>query len=240
MVERGLCASRQQAQRAILAGRVAVNGQIARKASDLVRTSDRIELHGQERYVSRGGYKLEAALHQFQIHPFGWRAIDLGAATGGFTDCLLQHGVRQVYAVDVGRGLLAWKLRQDPRVVVMEGYNARFLRPEHFPQPFDPVDLVVVDCSFISLRLILPVAVALVRLNGTMIALVKPQFEAGRREASRGQGVIRNPAVHARVLEELRVFACESLGLRWRAVMESPLRGPAGNLEFLVHLERPC
>ena len=239
LVARGLCASREQARRAILAGRVRINGQPARKPSDPVRLADVLKLEAPERYVSRGGYKLQAALEAFGLDPTGWRAVDLGASTGGFTDCLLQHGARQVYAVDVGRGQLAWKLRQDPRVVVMEGCNARYLTPDQFPAPFEPVDLVVVDCSFISLRLILPVAVALVRPGGTIVALIKPQFEAGRREAGRGRGVIRDPAVHARVLEELRAFARDRLGLEWRGVIPSPLRGPAGNVEFLVHLEKP-
>ncbi|MEJ5239250.1 MAG: TlyA family RNA methyltransferase [Limisphaera sp.] len=239
LVERGLCASRQQAQRAILAGRVLVNGQPARKPSDRVHPGDTVSLREPERYVSRGGYKLEAALRQFGLDPTGWRAIDLGASTGGFTDCLLQHGARQVYAVDVGRGQLAWKLRQDPRVVVMEGCNARHLTPASFPEPFAPVDLVVADCSFISLKLILPVTIALLRPGGRIVALVKPQFEAGRKEASRGRGVIRDPAVHRQVLEELRRFAVEQLQLLWHGVIESPLRGPAGNVEFLVSLEKP-
>lgn len=239
LVARGLCSSREQARRAVLAGRVRINGQPARKPSDPVRATDVVELEAPERYVSRGGYKLEAALRGFGLDPTGWRAVDLGASTGGFTDCLLQHGARQVYAVDVGHGQLAWKLRQDPRVVVMEGCNARYLSPDRFPGPFEPVDLVVADCSFISLRLILPVAVALVRPGGRIVALVKPQFEAGRREAARGRGVIRDPAIHARVLEELRVFVTEQLSLVWHGVVESPLRGPAGNVEFLVHLEKP-
>jgi 23S rRNA (cytidine1920-2'-O)/16S rRNA (cytidine1409-2'-O)-methyltransferase len=240
LVDRGLCSSRQQAQRAILAGRVLVNGAPACKPGQRVRATDTLSLREPERYVSRGGYKLEAALAQFRIDPTGWRVLDLGASTGGFTDCLLQHGARQVYAVDVGRGQLAWKLRQDPRVVVMEGINARHLTPAMFPAPFEPVDMVVADCSFISLRLILPVAVALLRPGGRIVALVKPQFEAGRQEASRGRGVIRDPAVHRKVLEGLRSFAAETLRLRWQGVIESPLRGPAGNLEFLVLLEKPC
>lgn len=239
LVERGLCSSRQQAQRAILAGRVLVNGQPARKPGERVGPHDQVSLQEPERYVSRGGYKLEAALRHFGLDPTGWRAIDLGASTGGFTDCLLQHGARQVYAVDVGRGQLAWKLRQDPRVVVMEGCNARHLTPASFPGPFEPVDLIVVDCSFISLKLVLPVTIALLRPGGRIVALVKPQFEAGRREASRGRGVIRDPAVHRQVLEELRRFAVEQLRLLWHGVIESPLRGPAGNVEFLVSLERP-
>ena len=159
-----------------------------------------------ERYVSRGGFKLEHGLRHFQLDARGLTAIDLGASTGGFTDCLLQNGAARVFAVDVGRGQLAWKLRQDPRVVVMERTNARHLTPQSFPPPFAGADLVVADCSFISLRKIFPAAVALLRGSGKILALVKPQFEAGKAEADRGAGVITDPAIHARVLRELREF----------------------------------
>src|SRR6185369_8931072 len=157
--------------------------------------------------------------------------------TGGFTDCLLQRGAARIYAVDVGHGQLAWKLRQDPRVVVMERTNARALQPSGFPQPFTPVDLAVIDCSFISLRKILPAAVALLKPAGKLVALIKPQFEAGKTEADKGAGVITDPAVHTRVIEELRAFAASLVQLHWRDVIESPLLGPAGNKEFLVLLE---
>jgi 23S rRNA (cytidine1920-2'-O)/16S rRNA (cytidine1409-2'-O)-methyltransferase len=238
LVECGLCPSREQAQRAILAGRVRVNDQSARKASDKVSPSDRLSLAAPERFVSRGGHKLEHALDRFQINPAGLIAVDLGASTGGFTDCLLQHGAEKVYAVDVGRGQLAWKLRQDPRVVVMEKTNARDLSPARFPPPFRQADLVAIDCSFISLRKIVPAAVALLRDSGKIIALIKPQFEAGKAEADRGEGVITDPVVHARVLAELERFIAELGGLRWQGVEESPLLGPAGNKEFLVLLEK--
>jgi len=238
MVERGLCESREKAKRAIFAGEVSVNDQLARKPSDPVQTHDRITLSAPEKFVSRGGFKLERALDYFQLEVAGQTAIDLGASTGGFTDCLLQRGAAKVYAVDVGRGQLAWKLRRDSRVVVMEKTNARQLTPASFPAPFRPADVVVIDCSFISLRKILPAAVALLSRSGRIVALIKPQFEAGKREADRGAGVIRDPAIHERVLQELRKFVGSQPGLRWRGVTESPLLGPAGNKEFLVLIEK--
>ncbi len=238
LVERGLSPSRERAKRAILAGQVRINGQLACKPSDPTRPGDNLELVAPEKYVSRGGYKLEYALEHFGLTVAGMNAVDLGASTGGFTDCLLQQGAAKVYAVDVGQGQLAWKLRQDPRVVVMEKVNARRLTPETFPQPFQPVDLVVADCSFISLRKILAPAVALLGACGKIIALIKPQFEAGKAEADRGGGVIRDPAVHERVICELQSFVCGELHLRWSGVTASPLLGPAGNKEFLVLIEK--
>jgi 23S rRNA (cytidine1920-2'-O)/16S rRNA (cytidine1409-2'-O)-methyltransferase len=238
LVERGFCDSREQAKRAVLAGLVRVNAQSARKPSDSVRPGDTLTLAAGEKYVSRGGHKLEHALQYFQLDVTGLVALDLGASTGGFTDCLLQHGAAKVFAVDVGRGQLAWKLRQDPRVVVMERTNARRLTPDRFPQPFAPADLAVIDCSFISLRHILPAAGPLLKLDGRIIALLKPQFEAGKAEADKGRGVIRDAAIHERVLAELRKFVAEQSGLCWRNVIESPLLGPAGNKEFLVLIEK--
>lgn len=244
LVERGLCESREKAKRAIMAGAVRINGQPARKSSDAVKPADELTLAAVEKFVSRGGHKLEHALDHFHFDVAGLTAIDLGASTGGFTDCLLQRGAKKVYAVDVGHGQLAWKLRQDPRVVVMEKTNARELAPAKFPQPFAPADLIVADCSFISLRKILPPAVALLRQSGNIIALIKPQFEAGKAEADKGQGVITDPAIHQRILRELeefvRAMSLESKNsqLLWRGVKESPLLGPAGNKEFLVLLEK--
>jgi 23S rRNA (cytidine1920-2'-O)/16S rRNA (cytidine1409-2'-O)-methyltransferase len=238
LVESGLCESREQARRAIIAGRVRINEQPARKPSDPVDPQDRLALTQREKYVSRGGQKLEHALNHFQLPVAGWTAIDLGASTGGFTDCLLQHGVARVYAVDVGHGQLAWTLRGDPRVVVLERTNARELSPERLPAGFSPVDLVVIDCSFISLRKLLPSAARLVRLGGRMIALVKPQFEAGKAEADRGKGVITDPQIHQRVLRELQDFVGTLPQLRWLEATDSPLLGPAGNREFLALLER--
>jgi 23S rRNA (cytidine1920-2'-O)/16S rRNA (cytidine1409-2'-O)-methyltransferase len=238
LVERGLCESREKAKRAIMAGAVRVNDQPAQKASDTIKDSDRLALVEGEKYVSRGGLKLEHALKTFQLNVAEKRAVDLGASTGGFTDCLLQHGAAAVYAVDVGRGQLAWKLRHDQRVVVMEKTNARAVTPASFPGPFHPVDLVVIDCSFISLRKILPPAVALVKPFGKIVALVKPQFEAGKAEVDKGAGVIRDPAIHERVMRELREFVAAQPALKWVGEAESPLLGPAGNREFLVLIEK--
>jgi 23S rRNA (cytidine1920-2'-O)/16S rRNA (cytidine1409-2'-O)-methyltransferase len=238
LVERGLCASREKAKRAIMAGQVKINDRTAAKASDSIKPDDHLALIAGEKYVSRGGQKLEHALRHFQLDVVGLIALDLGASTGGFTDCLLQAGATRVYAVDVGQGQLAWKLRRDCRVVVMEKVNARHLTRTDFPQPFLPFDLVVIDCSFISLRKILPPAVALLRPRGNIVALLKPQFEAGRAEADKGAGVIADPAVHERVLRELRDFVAAIPELRWRDVTESPLLGPAGNKEFLVLIEK--
>jgi 23S rRNA (cytidine1920-2'-O)/16S rRNA (cytidine1409-2'-O)-methyltransferase len=238
LVERGLCATREKARRAVLAGQVRLNGQPARKPGDTVRPGDQLTLAATEKFVSRGGHKLEHALEHFAVDVTRAVAVDLGASTGGFTDCLLQRGAAKVYAVDVGCGQLAWKLRQDARVVVMEGVNARALTPERMPAPFAPADLVVVDCSFISLQKILPAAAGLLRPGGRIIALVKPQFEAGKAEADRGAGVIRDPAVHQRVLAELQQFVQKNPALKWHAVTPSPLTGPAGNIEFLALIEK--
>lgn len=238
LVERGLCGSREKARRFILAGQVKKNEQVADKPSMTVGANDRLAVLASEKYVSRGGQKLEHALRHFQLDVGGVTAIDLGASTGGFTDCLLQAGADRVYAVDVGQGQLAWKLRRDPRVVVMEQTNARHLTVADFPELFSLVDLIVIDCSFISLRKILPPAIALLSPNGNIIALIKPQFEAGKIEADRGAGVITDPVVHERVLNELREFISGQPGLRWRDVTESPLLGPAGNKEFLVLIEK--
>jgi len=237
LVERGLCESREKAKRAIMAGQVRVNDQTARKASDSVGPEDQITLEAGEKFVSRGGGKLEHALEHFHVDVSGQTAIDLGASTGGFTDCLLQRGAAKVFAVDVGQGQLAWKLRRDRRVVVMEKTNARKLRAADFPQPFTPVPLIVIDCSFISLRKILPAAIALLARPGKIVALIKPQFEAGKAEADKGAGVIRDAAIHERVLRELKEFVGAQSGLRWMGVTESPLLGPAGNKEFLTLIE---
>lgn len=249
LVARGLCESREKAKRAIMAGLVRVNGQVARKASDTVREGDTLALDATEKFVSRGGYKLEHALEHFGLAVRGLTAVDLGASTGGFTDCLLQRGAACVFAVDVGQGQLAWKLRNDPRVVVLEKTNARELTAAKLAAALPAADgrppatvavaLVVADCSFISLRKILPAAAALLAPGGRIVALIKPQFEAGKAEADKGEGVITDPAVHARVLAELETFTRAELpGLAWRGVTESPLLGPAGNKEFLVLLEQ--
>jgi 23S rRNA (cytidine1920-2'-O)/16S rRNA (cytidine1409-2'-O)-methyltransferase len=238
LVERGLCESRERAKRAILAGQVRVNSQTARKASDSVKAEDEISLDAPEKFVSRGGHKLEHALEHFKIEAAGLTAIDLGASTGGFTDCLLQRSAARVFAVDVGQGQLAWKLRREKRVVVMEKTNARHLKLEQMPKIFSPADLAVIDCSFISLKKILPTAIALLKTDGKIVALVKPQFEAGKTEVDKGRGVITDPAIHGRVLKELEEFVAVQNNLAWRGVTESPLLGPAGNKEFLVLIEK--
>ncbi|MDA1273807.1 MAG: TlyA family RNA methyltransferase [Verrucomicrobia bacterium] len=186
LVDRGLCESREKAKRAVIAGSVRVNNQPARKPSDAIRDTDTVRIEAGEKYVSRGGLKLEHALRFFRVPVENLIAIDLGASTGGFTDCLLQNGAAHVYAVDVGRGQLAWKLRQDARVTVMERTNARELTALNFPPQFVPADLITIDCSFISLKKLIPPAVALLGGSGRIIALIKPQFEAGKAEADRG------------------------------------------------------
>jgi len=238
LVNRGLSESREKAKRAILAGTVRVNGQIISKAGHSIKEPDEIEIAAGEKFVSRGGHKLEHGLKEFRVDVNGLQALDVGASTGGFTDCLLQHGAARVYAIDVGQAQLAWKLRQDPRVAVMEKVNARELTRADFPADFGLADLAVIDCSFISLRKILPAVVALLRPSAKIIALVKPQFEAGKAEADRGAGVIRDPAVHARVLRELEAFVSTLPGLSWSQTTDSPIVGPAGNKEFLVLIER--
>jgi 23S rRNA (cytidine1920-2'-O)/16S rRNA (cytidine1409-2'-O)-methyltransferase len=212
LVQRGLIDSREKAQRAVLAGAVRVNGQPAGKPGDKTRDSDELTLTEREKFVSRGGHKLEHALQHFAIDVAGLCAMDLGSSTGGFTDCLLQRGAAKVFAVDVGHGQLAWTLRNDPRVVVA-------------------------DCSFISLTKILPAAANLVKRPGRIVALIKPQFEAGRQEVSKGAGVITDPVIHERVVAELRDFAESEIGFRWMGATDSPLLGPAGNKEFLALLE---
>ncbi len=238
LVDLHLTESREKAKRCILAGQVRVNGQQAKKPSDDVSPEDTITIDAPEKYVSRGGHKLEAALDEFKLDVNDAVAIDLGASTGGFTDCLLQRGVERVYAVDVGHGQLAWKLRRDSRVVVMEKMNARALTKDQFRKPFNGAHIIVIDCSFISLRKILPAAFSLLQPAGKIVALVKPQFEAGKAEADKGAGVITDPDVHARVLKELRDFVTHETTLKWRLQIESPLLGPAGNKEFLVLLEK--
>src|SRR5690242_15125674 len=238
MVERGLCESREKAKRAIMAGQARINGQVARKAGDSVRPEDERTLQSRERFVSRGGQKLEHALEQFAIDVSGCSAIDVGASTGGFTDCLLQRGATRIYAVDVGQGQLSWKLRTDQHVVVMEKTNARNLAAADFSPPFVPVDLVLIDFSFISLRKILPSTIALLRSSGKILALIKPQFEAGKAEADKGAGVIRDTGIHQRVVRELAEFVSGLPELRWVGVTESPVLGPAGNKEFLALIEK--
>ncbi len=249
MVEQGLAESQSQAQRLIMAGQVRVNGQVVLKPATSVEPAAPLEIEHGPRYVSRGGEKLEAALLAFRPEVARRVCADVGASTGGFTDCLLQHGAQRVYAIDVGEGILDWRLRQDPRVVVMEGTNARYV--ERLPEP---VDLVTIDASFISLRTLLPVvrewfgqlssrvvsrdAPTSQGAAGEVLALIKPQFEAGRQVAARGKGVVRDPAVHRQVLEEVLASARQA-GYGPRGLIRSPLLGPKGNTEFLAYLMYP-
>jgi 23S rRNA (cytidine1920-2'-O)/16S rRNA (cytidine1409-2'-O)-methyltransferase len=234
MVERGLADSRALAQRMVMAGQVRVDGELVHKPSAQVPADALIEVDAGPPFVSRGGEKLEAALATAMIPVQDRVCADVGASTGGFTDCLLQNGARKVYAIDVGHGILHWQLRQDPRVVVMERTNARYL--ERLPEP---VSLVTVDASFISLKLLLPVIRGwLPAPGGAAIVLIKPQFEAGRSAVQRGQGVIRDPAVHRQVLREVLSSAGEA-GFSVGGVIRSPLLGPKGNAEFLAWLDYP-
>lgn len=231
LVEKGLAPSRAKAQALILAGLVRVNGVVVDKPGTPVERSATLEVLSPPKYVSRGGEKLEAALRAFRLDPSGKTCLDIGASTGGFTDCLLQHGAKKVYAVDVGQGQLHWKLRNDPRVVVKEGLNARFLR---FEDIGEPVDLATIDVSFISLRLILPRLAGLVREEGDILPLVKPQFEAGPERVRKG--VVRDPQVHREVLQALVQFIRAELRWSVKGAMASPLLGPKGNREFFLHL----
>jgi 23S rRNA (cytidine1920-2'-O)/16S rRNA (cytidine1409-2'-O)-methyltransferase len=192
-----------------------------------------IAVKAPERYVGRGGYKLEGALKHFGIDPTGWVCLDIGASTGGFTDCLLQHGAAKVWAIDVGHDQLAWRIRNDPRVEVREGMNARYLSEDEVP---DPLDAIVMDVSFISLTLILPAAAALLKPRGVMIPLIKPQFELRREQIGKG-GVVRDAALHTEAVEKVREFVAQSLpSLTWEGCMESPIKGGEGNTEFLACL----
>jgi 23S rRNA (cytidine1920-2'-O)/16S rRNA (cytidine1409-2'-O)-methyltransferase len=228
LVERGLAETRSKAQRLVMAGQVRADGQLVDKPSSLLASEVRLEVDKGPRYVSRGGEKLEAALEGFGVQVAGYVCADLGASTGGFTDCLLQHGAPKVYAIDVGKGQLDWKLRQDTRVVVMEETNARYV--EKLPVP---VDLVTIDASFISLKTLLPAVKAWLNEKGQLIALIKPQFEAGKQEVAKGKGVIRDKQIHRRVLEEILGFV-DQQGFGVRGLMRSPVLGPKGNVEFLV------
>ena len=232
LVERGLMESRQKAQTTIMSGLVFVKGQRVDKPGTSVDNEAEIEIRGNVlKYVSRGGLKLEKAMATFPVALEGAVCADIGASTGGFTDCMLQNGASKVYAVDVGYGQLAWKLREDPRVVCMERTNARYLTHEQVP---DELDFASVDVSFISLKLILPALCGLLKEGGHVACLVKPQFEAGKEKVGK-KGVVRDPAVHLEVLENFLNHAKES-GFTVLGITYSPIRGPEGNIEFLAHL----
>src|SRR5438477_4176638 len=236
LVDHGLAPSRTKAQALVMAGVVLVDEQLVHKPSEAFAIQANIRLKGAgdpaSRYVGRGGVKLEAALRDFQMEVAGSICLDVGASTGGFTDCLLQHGARKVVAVDVGHNQIDWRLRNDSRVEVREGVNARYLKPEDFDEQFE---LAVMDVSFISATKVMPAVVSLFTTAARLVTLINPQFEVGRGEVGRG-GIVSDPTKHARVIEEVNQVAAE-LGLRVRGVIESPIRGADGNVEFLALYE---
>lgn len=235
LVERGIAESRERAKSLIMAGKITVNDKIKDKPGILVSEDDAIVLKGKEiPFVSRGGIKLESAIKSFNIDINELVCLDVGASTGGFTDCLLKHGAKQVIAVDVGYGQMAWNLRKDPRVVTIERANIRYL-------PYDaisrPVDLVTIDVSFISLKIVVPAVLKFMKANAGIIALIKPQFEVGKGKVGKG-GVVREPLMHDEVIRNLSAFFIET-GLKIEGVISSPVNGPKGNKEFLIYMNYP-
>ena len=231
LVERGITPTRERATALIMSGAVLVGDNRVDKAGALIASDAAITVKGNDNpYVSRGGLKLKGALSEFGISVRGRVAFDVGVSTGGFTDCLLQEGTRKVYAIDVGYGQLAWKLRQDDRVILFERTNIRYFSGDGI---VDDIDIVTVDVSFISLKLVLPVVVNLINEGCAILALIKPQFEAGREEVGK-KGVVRDPAVHAKVIDGI-IALCEELNLAVQGVCESPITGPAGNKEFFIY-----
>jgi len=234
LVQRGFFPSRHQAQSAIMAGEIRINGRVAGKASDLVMAEHEIQIAARSRYVGRGGLKLEGAIAHFQIVCEGRVGLDIGASTGGFTDCLLQHGAKKVFAVDVGHGQLAWKIRDDSRVITLEKTNARNLSRAEIPEP---IDICAVDVSFISLTLILPNAFELLTPNGVILALIKPQFELAREDVGRG-GIVRSSELHAKAQQKVVAFA-ETIGANVEGLVPSTITGTDGNQEFFICLRKP-
>jgi 23S rRNA (cytidine1920-2'-O)/16S rRNA (cytidine1409-2'-O)-methyltransferase len=235
LVDRGLVESKSRAQALIMAGLVYTGEKRLDKPGQPVAEDLQIDVRGQDHpWVSRGGLKLAKAIENFPINPEGKIAIDVGASTGGFTDVLIQNGAAKVYAVDVGQGQLAWKLRQDPRVVVLEKTNARHLTAEQIPEP---VDLVVCDASFIGLEIVLPAALALTKPKAWLAALIKPQFEVGKGRVGKG-GVVREPELHKEVCDRIETWVGGLPGWTVRGIVESPIRGPEGNIEFLIAAEK--
>ncbi len=232
LVARGLCESREKAQRSIMAGAVRVGDRVVDKPGTRVADDAKIAVEAADKYVGRGGLKLEAALREFAIDPTGATCLDIGASTGGFTDCLLQHGAAKVFAIDVGHSQLDWKIRSDPRVVVREKLNARYLSRADIPEE---IAVCVIDVSFISLTLILPPACELMSSGGVIVPLIKPQFELRKTDVARG-GVVRDAALHEQAVEKIRVFATSTLGRKWCGLIESPILGGEGNKEFLACL----
>jgi 23S rRNA (cytidine1920-2'-O)/16S rRNA (cytidine1409-2'-O)-methyltransferase len=234
LTDKGLAESREKAKALIMAGKVFVDGRLVDKAGAKVSQDAKVEVRGELPYVSRGGKKLETALRAFEINPQGFVCLDVGASTGGFTDCLLKHGAKRVYAVDVGKGQLDWKLRNDERVFSMEGVNARYLTQDSLPEK---VDLATIDVSFISLTKILPAVRKLLKDNGFIIALIKPQFELTKEEVSRGKGVVKEPLLHKKAIRKVIDFATENSLFAKKITLSRPL-GPKGNKEFLVLFEK--
>lgn len=232
LVARGLCESRELAKRLILAGEVKSGDRVVDKPSTKFPEDAPLEIKEKPRYVGRGGFKLEGALAAFGIAPEGWTCMDVGASTGGFTDCLLQHGAAKVHAVDVGTNQLVYKLRIDPRVVVKEQFNARGLSEKEIGEK---VRLIVMDLSFISLTKILPAAFTLLEEGGSVVCLIKPQFELEREDIGKG-GIVRDPELHTRAVEKIRKFVTEELGREWKGLIDSPITGTDGNREFLAWL----
>lgn len=228
----GLCDSREQAQRLILAGEVSVKGQVITKPGTKVDDTLPISIKNKPKYVSRGGLKLEGALKAFPVSPQGKICLDIGSSTGGFTDCLLQNGALRVHAVDVGTNQLVWKLRNDPRVIVKEQFNARYMTPEDLGEK---VQLIVSDVSFISLTKILPAAYACLEEGGDMLVLIKPQFELQPEDIGPG-GIVRNPVLHQRAVDKIQTFVSDELKREWMGVADSPITGMEGNKEFLAWL----
>lgn len=236
MVNRGLCVSREKARALILAGEVRVNGTRAEKAGqDVAEDAEIVVVQDAVPFVSRGGLKLDKAIRTFPIDLNGRTCADIGASTGGFTDVMLKNGAAHVYSIDVGYGQLDWSLRNDPRVTVMERTNARFMEPDWFS---DPISFASIDVSFISLRLILPPLYQCLPEGGETVALIKPQFEAGRSEIGKN-GVVRDAAVHERVISEIVSFS-ESIGFSVKGLSFSPITGPKGNVEFLLYIQKGC
>jgi 23S rRNA (cytidine1920-2'-O)/16S rRNA (cytidine1409-2'-O)-methyltransferase len=233
LVERGLVESRTKAQALIMAGRVLVDGRVVSKAGTEVKLAAQVSLTEELPFVSRAGVKLKGFLEEFALDVTGYNVLDVGSSTGGFTDCLLKSGAAHVWAVDVGKGLLDWGLRNDERVTVMEGENIRFLEPQSVPVK---VDLAVIDLSFISLKLVLPRVLEFLKEDATLIALVKPQFEAGRKDVGKG-GIVKEPEVHRRVMKEVKEFST-SIGLELLGEAVSSIKGAKGNVEFGLHLAR--
>ena len=233
LVEQGFFSSREQAQRAVMAGEIKIGDQVISKSSVMVEPGAAVSLRARSPYVGRGGTKLEGALDHFEIFTQGLTALDIGASTGGFTDCLLQRGAAKVYAIDVGHGQLAWKIRNDPRVIVREKLNARYLRREDIPEK---IDLCVIDVSFISLTFILPNAFDLVTPNGVILALIKPQFELQAADVAHG-GVVRDPALHEKAQNKIRDFVM-NVGHMVTGMVRSGITGADGNQEFFICVRR--